>query len=145
MVVVVLALLEFKVVPWSDLKSLFVKVDEYWSSTSSFFRKKKWVVVVVVVVVLFSLVKKGGRKCGPFFPNGWIPRGISHTGGGAGTHRARKGRRRQQQRSSRGGRPFVVTVKKGRPPTTRTFGERGARARGKVPHDDDVVFLTKSL
>ena len=25
-------------------------------------------------------------------------------------------------------------------PTTRTFGERGARARGKVPHDD-VVFL----
>ena len=70
----------------------------------------------------------------------------SHTGGGT-RHRARKGRRRQQQRSSRGGRrrPFVVTVEKGRPPTTRTFGERGARARGKVPHDDDVVFLTKSL
>tara|TARA_B100000519_G_C13838825_1_gene248560 strand:- start:7 stop:261 length:255 start_codon:yes stop_codon:yes gene_type:complete len=84
-------------VVWT-LKSLFVVDEYYWSSTSSFFRKKKWVVVIVVVVVLFSSVKKKGVENVTLFPQRMDPtwdlfRSTSHTGGG--THRARKGRRRQ--------------------------------------------------
>ena len=74
----------------------------------------------------------------PFFPQRMDPtwdlsNSTSHTGGG--THRAQV---KDDDDNNSALREDVVLLwwsKKVVAPTTRTFGERGARARGKVPHD----------